>query len=107
MKTIPLEQLIFGITRMTERAISLIEAGMVEDALDVIDNRERALKILLEFQEIDNALAPMITHLDKLNEQLLEALQTVKIKTQSDVATAHKNTEVNKAYQTNQTKSDR
>jgi hypothetical protein len=107
MSQIQIEQLIFGITRMTERAITLSEAGMIDDAMDVLDNRERAITILLDYQDIDLNFAPMLSHLDKLNEQLLNTLLTVREKTQSEVASAHKNNTASKAYQNNQLKPDR
>jgi hypothetical protein len=97
-------EIIFQITRLTERAIALIDSGHINESLDMIENRDRAVNILMSAQNIEDTLAPQLKRLDELNEVLLNKLVTVKEQNQIEIADTHKKSQVHKAYQSTQVK---
>ena len=98
------EEILFQVTRLTERAIALIDSGHIEESLDIIDNRDRAVSILLQSKTIDESLAPALKRLDDLNEILLNKLVSIKDQNQMEIADTFKKSKLHKAYQVTQVK---
>ena len=98
------EEIIFQVTRLTERAIALLDSGHLNESLDIIDNRDRAVNILLQSATIDENLASAIKRLDDLNEILLNKLMNIKEQNQVEIADTFKKSKLHKAYQVTQVK---
>ena len=82
----------------------LIDSGKLDDALALVDNRERALNLLASRADVTAADATILQEVDKLNTQLLEKFLEVRENLQRDIATQHKQGTAHRAYQSTQVK---
>jgi hypothetical protein len=103
-KDIETGHLAWKILRLTEKAITLLESGRVDDAMAIVDNRERALNILVNRQDITSAETTILQEIDKLNERLLSRFVEAKEQIQRDLSTTHKQGNAHRAYHSNQVK---
>ncbi|MBY0516218.1 MAG: hypothetical protein K2P81_04880 [Bacteriovoracaceae bacterium] len=103
-KKIETSHLTWRVLRLTEKAITLLESGRVDDAIAVVDNRERALNLLATRADITVADVTILNEIDKLNEILLSKFIESKEQTQKDIASTHKNGTAHRSYQSNQVK---
>ncbi len=103
-KKIETSHLTWRVLRLTEKAITLLESGRLEDAIAVVDNRERALNLLASRADITVADVTILNEIDKLNEVLLNMFVQSREQTQRDIASTHKNSKAHRSYQSNQVK---
>jgi hypothetical protein len=97
-------QLIWKIFRLTENAISMIDAGKLDEALEIVDNRERALNIISKKSNLTEQDMQTLQGLDRLNNVLLEKFVQAREKLKSEIQTTHLNNEAHKAYHSGQVK---
>lgn len=103
-KALDTSHLTWRVLRLTEKAITLLDSGRLDDALAVVDNRERALNLLATRADITDADATILQEVDKLNTRLLEKFVEAKEQLQRDIATQHKQGSAHRAYHSNQVK---
>jgi len=103
-KKLETSHLTWRILRLTEKAITLLDTGRIDDAMALVDNRERALNLLATRADITPADATILREIDKLNELLMAKFLEVREQIQKDIATTHKNGTAHRAYQSNQVK---
>lgn len=103
-KNLETSHLAWRILRLTEKAISLLDSGRIDDAFAVVDNRERALNLLVSRKDITASDGTILQEVDKLNERLLEKFLEAKEQIQREIGTTHKQGTAHRAYQSNQLK---
>ena len=103
-KKLETSHLTWKILRLTEKALVLLESGRVDDAMAVVDNRERAMNLLATRADVSAADAEILTEVDKLNQRLLEKFLETREQMQKDIATTHKQGTAHKAYHSSQVK---
>ena len=103
-KKVETSHLTWKILRLTEKALTLLESSRLDDALAVVDNRERAMNLLATRADISEADAAILNEVDKLNQRLLEKFIETREQLQRDIATTHKQSTAHRSYQSNQVK---
>ncbi len=103
-KKLETSHLTWRILRLTEKALALLESNQLDDALAVVDNRERAMNLLATRADITTADAAILIEVDKLNERLLEKFVETREKIQQEISTTHKQGTAPRAYHSNQVK---
>ncbi len=96
--------LTWRVLRLTEKAIGLLEAGRLDDAIEVVDNRERAMNLLATRADIGPQDGQILMQVEKLNDRLLLLFTQTKENLQRDLAATHKNGSAHRAYHSNQVK---
>jgi len=97
-------QLSWKVFRLTEKAISLVGSGRLEDAIGVIDNRERLLNLLATRADISQADRDILAETDKLNEVLLKKFTDAREALRQEISRTHQSGEAHKAYHSGQVK---
>ncbi len=90
--------LAWKVYRLTEKAIQLIEATRVDDAIAVVDNRERLLNLLATRVDVTAADAELLGQAERLNQLLLTKFEEVRERLKREISQTHKNAEVHRAY---------
>lgn len=103
-KKLETSHLTWRVLRITEKAITLLDSGRLDDALALIDNRERALNLLATRADITPADATILNEVDKLNERLLAKFVEAREQLKKDIATQHTQGQAHRAYHPNQVK---
>jgi len=103
-KKIETSHLTWKILRLTEKALTLLDSNRLDDALAVVDNRERAMNLLATRADITDADAAILGEVDKLNQRLLEKFIETREQLQRDIATTHKQSTAHRSYHSNQVK---
>lgn len=97
-------QLVWKILRLTETAISLVDSNKIDEALALVENRDRAMNILMKKTSINNEDIQTLTNLDQLNTILLDKLIEARENLKNDIQATHKSNTVHKAYHSSQIK---
>jgi hypothetical protein len=103
-KKLETSHLTWRVLRLTEKAITLLDSGRLDDALALIDNRERALNLLATRADITTADATILNEVDKLNERLLAKFLEAREQLKREITTQHKQGSAHRAYHPNQVK---
>ena len=96
--------LVWKIQRITESAISLVDSDRIDEALALVENRDRAINILMKKNNISLDDFKSLEDLDKLNSLLLEKFLAARDRIKSEIQATHKNNEAHKAYHSGQVK---
>lgn len=104
MDNIDQSQLVWKILRLTETAISLVDSNKIDEALALIENRDRAMSILMRKISINDEDIQTLTNLDKLNTVLLDKLINSRENLKNEIQSTHKTSTAHKAYHSGQTK---
>lgn len=97
-------QLSWKVFRLTEKALSLIDSGRLEDAIAVIDNRERLLNLLATRADVTSADQSILAQTESLNETLLKKFTEVRDKLKQEISRTHLDGEAHRAYHSGQVK---
>ena len=97
-------QLSWKVFRLTEKAVSLIESGRLEDAIAVVDNRERLLNLLATRADVTPADQSILAQTESLNEVLLKKFTEVREKLRQEISRTHQDSEAHRAYHSGQVK---
>lgn len=97
-------QLSWKVFRLTEKAISLVDSGRLEDAVSVVDNRERLLNLLATRADVNENDRDILAQTDKLNEVLLKKFTDARETLRQEISRTHQNGELNRAYHSGQVK---
>ena len=97
-------ELSWKVFRLTEKAISLVDSGRLDDAILVIENRERLLNLLADRADINENDRDILGQTDKLNEVLLKKFTDAREELRQEISRNHQNGEVNRAYHSGQVK---
>lgn len=84
--------------RLTEKAIQLLDAGRVDDAVAVVDNRERLLNLLATRADVTTGDADLLGQAERLNHVLLTKFEEVRERLKREIAQTHLNAEAHRAY---------
>jgi hypothetical protein len=103
-KKLETSHLTWKVLRLTEKAITLLDSGRMDDALELVDNRERALNLLASRADIGPADLTILAEVDKLNEKLLAKFVEARDLLKQDIASQHKQGNAHRAYHSNQVK---
>jgi ABC-type amino acid transport substrate-binding protein len=90
--------------RLTEKAISLLDSGRLDDAIAVIDNRERLLNLLSTRADVAATDSSLLLEAEKLNQILLLKFTEARERLRQEISQSHKNAELHRAYQSNTVK---
>lgn len=104
MDNIDKSQLVWKIQRLTETAISLVDSNKIDEALALVENRDRAINILMKKNNISAEDFKSLQELDVLNNLLLEKFLAARERIREEIQSTHKNSEVHKAYHSGQVK---
>jgi hypothetical protein len=96
--------LVWKILTLTEKAISLAESGQIDEALNVIENRERAMSILSGRQNISETDNQTLGQVGQLNEILLTKLIEAKDDLKREIGNTQRANKAHKSYHSNQVK---
>lgn len=90
---------------LTNKAISLLENNLIDDALAVIENRERALSLISSGKtNLTQEDYQILRDIAPLNDQLLTKLQEARKNVKEEISQTQKNSEAHKAYHSGQVK---
>lgn len=98
------EQLSWKVFRLTEKAISLVDSGRLEDAISVVDNRERLLNLLATRADINENDRDILAQTDQLNEVLLKKFTDARETLKQEISRTHQNGDAHRAYHSGQVK---
>lgn len=104
MDSIDKSQLVWKIQRLTETAISLVDSSKIDEALALVENRDRAMNILMKKNNISQDDFKSLQELDVLNNILLEKFLAARERIKDEIQNTHKNSELHKAYHSGQVK---
>ena len=104
MDNIDKSQLVWKIQRLTETAISLVDSNKIDEALALVENRDRAMNILMKKNNISHDDFKSLQELDVLNNMLLEKFLAARERIKEEIQSAHKKSELHKAYHSGQVK---
>lgn len=90
--------------RLTEKAISLVDSGKLEDAIAVIDNRERLLNLITTRSDLSAADQDILAQTDKLNQVLLQKFLEAREAIKQEISRTHQSGDVHRAYHSGQVK---
>jgi hypothetical protein len=97
-------ELSWKVFRLTEKAISLVDTGRIDDAISVVENRERLLNLLATRADITETDRDILAQTDKLNEILLQKFVDAREAMRQEIGRTHQGAEVNRAYHSGQVK---
>ncbi len=103
-RDLPTGQLAWRAFRLTEKAVSLVRSGRLDDAISVVDNRERLLNLLATRADVSEADLALLREADKTNEVLLGLMVEVRERLREEISRAHKGAEAHRAYHSGQVK---
>lgn len=104
MDSIDKSQLVWKIQRLTETAISLVDSNKIDEALALVENRDRAMNILMKKNNISQDDFRSLQELDVLNNILLEKFLLARERIKEEIQSSRKNSELHKAYHSGQVK---
>lgn len=90
--------------RLTEKAISLLDSGRLDDAIAVVENRERLLNLLSTRADIEETDSSLLLEAEKLNQVLLLKFNEARERLKQEISQTHKGAEAHRAYQSNSLK---
>lgn len=97
-------QISWKVFRLTEKAVSLVDTGRLEDAIAVVDNRERLLNLLATRADISPADQQILQETDKLNEILLQKFTLARENLRREISSTHQKSDAHRAYHSGQVK---
>lgn len=101
---LPTGQLSWRVFQLTEKAIALIDSGRVDDAVAVVENRERLLNLLATRADITTDDTEILQDAEKLNSTLLAKFTEARDEMRKELQRTQRGAEAHRAYHSGQVK---
>lgn len=97
-------QLAWRAFRLTEKAISMMQTGRIDDAVALVENRDRLMNLLATRADVTEADYALLKEADKLNAILLDLMLEARERLREEIGRTHQNATAHRAYQSGQVK---